>query len=145
MDDYRPSLTRLILADYTSYQAALLTGILWIIFFLDLIYQAVPAVFSYLVLGVSLVSVSILLIRYRRLLTMFAADIEAPGVIQEVATFRGRVRINFEFTYRGGRFALEHSFLRTRLVENLKPGAQVCVLIDPDNLRGSFIKDLYLN
>ena len=143
MDRNQPSIFRMILADYTSYQAAILTAILWLIFIVDRIFPTYSVLFSFLVLVVSVASAALLLVRYRRVMALFETCLETPGVIEEVVSFRGRVSVIYEFTFRGERFAIERSFLRSKLIENLAPGKQITVLVDSDNLQQSIIKDIY--
>jgi hypothetical protein len=56
---------------------------------------------------------------------------------------RGYISINCEFTFRGERYAIERSYVRSKVIEKLAPGNQVTVLVDPDNLQQSIIRDIY--
>lgn len=143
MDRNQPSLIRIILADSTSYQAALLTIFLWIILIVDRIFPTYSVLFTYIVLVVSVATAAMLMIRYRKVISLFEICIEAPGVIEEAVRVRSHVSINCEFTYRGERFAIERSYPHSKVIDNLSPGSQVTVLVDPENLQGSIIREIY--
>ncbi|OGO32285.1 MAG: hypothetical protein A2Z16_09915 [Chloroflexi bacterium RBG_16_54_18] len=145
MDRNQPSLIRTILADTNSYQAAILTVFLWVILIVDRIFPTYSVLFTYIVLVVSIASAALLLVRYRKVMSLFEACIEAPGVIEDVAKVRGYISINCEFTFRGERFAIERSYVRSKFIERLAPGNQVTVLVDPDNLQQSIIRDIYID
>lgn len=145
MDRNQPSLIRIILADSTSYQAAILTVFLWVILVVDRIFPTYSVLFTYIVLVVSVATAAMLMVRYRKVMSLFETCIEAPGVIEEVVRVRSHISINCEFTYRGERFAIERSYPYSRIVEKYSPGRQVTVLVDPDNLQGSIIREIYID
>lgn len=143
MDRNQPTLIRIITSDSTSYQAALLTVFLWVILIVDRIFPTYSVLFTYIVLVVSVATAAMLMVRYRKVISLFEACIEAPGVIEEVVKVRSHVSINCEFTYRGERFAIERSYPRGKVIDALIPGRQVTVLVDADNLQGSIIREIY--
>lgn len=145
MDQKPPGLLRIILADSTSFQAAILTVVLWVILIVDRIFPTHSVLFTYIVLMVSIAFAALLLVRYRKVMALFEACIEAPGVIEEAVRIRTHIAINCEFTYRGERFAIERNYPRSKAVEKLVAGSQVTVLVDPDNLPQSIIREIYLD
>ena len=145
MDRNQPTLFRIILVDTTSYQATILTVFLWVILIVDRIFPTYSVLFTYIVLVASIAFAALLLVRYRKVMSLFETCIEAPGVIEEAVRVRGYISINCEFTFRGERYAIERSYVRSKVIEKLAPGNQVTVLVDPDNLQQSIIRDIYID
>ena len=146
---WRPTLAKILMMDYVAFLGvaiAVAAPALLVLAYAgvfgdqsddDLLFWIVIAV-----LGL-LVGIMIAVVRVRSLMNIFARAVEVPGTIVRVWFTKDRGRVNFTYTFRGKEYSSGKAIMRNRRTEELDAGRSVIVVVDPENPRRSFIRDLY--
>lgn len=145
MNRQRPSLFRIISNDYPSLLAVLFPVVFWI-FTAYFFYggDASAELFLLLSAGMTVVAIPVLIWRYRMVASVFEDGMETPGTIQSIHFFRGRGRVEYIYTFQGQKYASGNAVNRTKYTRDLSGGQSVTVVVDPENPKRAFIKEIYL-
>jgi hypothetical protein len=140
-----PRLTRIIQVDYLSQMAAIFILVIWAM-------QAGITVlqlegfsdFIFLALAVSIASPLVLLWRYITIRAVFSEGTSVAGIISNVSFFRDRGRISYIYTYGGQKYECGNAVSKGRFTTALSQGQAVTVVVDENNPKRAFVRELYL-
>lgn len=139
-----PSLIRTIQTDYTAFLAFLFPVIFWGLYLFFTFSSMDAAGFADISIAVTAAGLLILLWRYWLLRSVFHDGVEVPGVVSDIYFFRGRGRVSYIYTYQGQKYISGNAINKTKRTRSLVQGEQVTLVIDPNNPKRAFIRDLYL-
>jgi hypothetical protein len=90
------------------------------------------------------VAIVILAWRIRLFYSIFDGGIEAPATISNIMFFRDRGRVDYIYTIQGEKFSSGNAIHKVKQTRSLQVGEQVIVMVDRNNLKRAFIRDLYM-
>ena len=145
MQNERPSLFRVISVDYVSLLSILFPVIFWVWtaygFYTE---DDSSQFFMLLSTGISIVAIPLFFWRYRSIASIFEDGLEAAGTITGINFFRGRGRVEYAYTFQGQKYSSGNAVNRTQHTRDLKAGQKVTVLVDRNNPKRAFVKEIYL-
>lgn len=141
-----PPLWGVIKNDYTAHLAFLFPIVFWGMCIASAIFQpgAGTDVLLYLSPIVTIIAAVVLWGRYRVFARVFSDGVEVPGVVSRAGFFRGRGRIECTYTYQGQKLASGNALHETKRSRELAQGTEVKLMVDRNNPKRAFIRDLYL-
>jgi len=143
----QPSLVKIITIDYAAFMALLFPIITWGIYMVLVVLQKVKTTdFSLLAIytGITIVAVGVMGWRIQVFNSVFNDDIEVPAIISNVFFFRDRGRIDYVYTYQGQKYASGNTVHKVKQTRSLLVGEQVIVMLDRNNPKRAYIRNLYL-
>jgi hypothetical protein len=143
----QPSLVKIITIDYAAFMALLFPIITWGIYMVLVVLQKVKTTdFSLLAIytGITIVAVGVMGWRIQVFNSVFNDDIEVPATISNVFFFRDRGRIDYVYTYQGQKYASGNTVHKVKQTRSLLVGEQVIVMLDRNNPKRAYIRNLYL-
>ena len=142
----RPSLVKIIWIDYVALVATLFPIMAWgfYVLLLALDKQTPDTGIATTFLMITVFSLVILAWRVRMFFFLFSDGIEASATISNVFFFRDRGRVDFVFTYQGQKYGSGNAIHKVKQTKNLKVGDRIVVLIDRNNPKRAYIRDLFL-
>ena len=145
MPNQKPSLFRVISVDYLSLLSVLFPIVFWI-YSAYCFYSGDDSlqIFVLLSTAISIVAIPLLFWRYRVISSVFDDGIEVQGTLTGVRFFRGRGRVDYAYSFQGQKFASGNSVNRTRYTKELRDGQQVTILMDRNDPKRAFVKEIYL-
>jgi len=145
MQNQSPSLFRIISTDYPSLLSVLFpvvfAGFTVYFFFVG---NDSLRLFTFLSVAVTVVGIPLLIQRYRMISSVFADGIETQGVVTSIGFFRGRGRVEYSYTVQGEKQTSGNAINRNSRTKNLKVGQKVKVLVDRNNPKRAFVREIYL-
>ena len=154
----RPSIVRIVQSDYLS-MLGVLIPIVSLIMYAAIVFNGyLPALrghdpingahgalfFFYLsILGV-VVGLPLAFWRIRTVQILFSKSMEVNGQITNIAFIRDRGRVDYSYIYQSKNYTGGIAIMKTSQTQKLRVGNQVVILVDPDNPKGSLIRDLYV-
>lgn len=145
MQNQSPSLFRIIFTDYSSYLSVLFPlvfGIFTVYFFNT--ENTSSQLFLLITVIVTVIGVPTLIQRYRTIASVFANGTEAKGVITHIGFLRGRGRVEYSYHARGEKHTSSNAINRNGRTRNLRIGQNVQVMVDLDDPKRAFIREIYL-
>ncbi len=144
IEENRPSLFRIIQTDYVAFLMAILPLVLWGFFAFDY-FRGVKATsnFLLLLLGLTLIAVVTLLWKIIAIFTVYNRGQETMATINDVSFFRGRGRITYVYNLWDEKYTSRNFVMKNSRTKDYAVGDQVVVLVDSDNPKKAYIKDLY--
>jgi hypothetical protein len=145
MQSRTPSLFRVISTDYPSFLSVLFPivfGGFSIYFFFagnDALRLFLP-----LAIVVTAIGVPLLIQRYRTISSVFEDGTEAKGVVTALSFFRGRGRVQYSYTVQGEKQTSDNAINKNGRTRKLRVGQKVTVLVDHNNPKRAFIREIYL-
>lgn len=145
MEEQKASIFSIIWTDYVSFLAALFPIIFWVFyFFFPLIDgKSLPASFLYIMVGISLLGITLLVWRTRLIMSTFADGISVDGNIIQVSFFRDRGRVTYIYEFQGERYQSSNAVMKTKRSKALAQGQATKIIVSRDNPKLAFIRDLY--
>lgn len=145
MQNQSPSLFRVISTDYPSYLSVLFPVVFvgFTIYFFAVGNDAVQ-LFLFLAIGVTVIGIPILVQRYRTITSVFESGQQINGVITSIGFFRGRGNVGYSYTFQGEKLTSSNAINRNSRTRNLRVGQTVKILVDPDNPKQAFIREIYM-
>lgn len=145
IDENRPSLFWVIRTDYLSNLAFLFPLVMWGIVAFGY-FQGDPVSQNYFltVVGFTVAGVLLLSWRYLTILRVFTDGQSAAATIDGVGFFRGRGQINYVYTFQGEKYLGRNIVSRNGRTKRLEPGDKVTVLVDSNNPKRAYIRELYI-
>jgi hypothetical protein len=143
----QPSLVKIITIDYAAFVALLFPIITWGIYIVLVVLQKVKTTdFSLLAIyaGITIVAVGVMGWRIQVFNSVFNDDIEVPAIISNVFFFRDRGRIDYVYTHQGQKYASGNAVHKVKQTRSLLVGEQVIVMVDRNNPKRAYIRNLYL-
>ncbi len=148
-----PSLKRIIWTDYPSFYALVLSVVLWIVYAAwtpdwrgsgSMIRPDMAPFFLYANIGVTLVSLAIIIRRILILRRVFRDGAQVRGRISSVVMRRDKGRVEYAYFYEQKEYVTGVDIHRNRQTLALKAGERVTLLVDPIKPARAFIRDLYV-
>lgn len=145
MQSQRPSFFRVISTDYASFLSVLFPivfGGFSIYFFFagnDALRLFLP-----LAMIVTVIGVPVLVRRYQTISSVFEDGTEAKGIVTGLNFFRGRGRVQYSYTFQGEKQTSDNAINKNGRTRKLRVGQNVTVLVDRNNPKQAFIRDIYL-
>jgi len=146
MQSQSPSLFRVISTDYPSFLSVLFPvvfGGFTAYFFLT--GNDASQLFLLLAIGVTVIGVPFLFQRYRTISSVFKDGMESKGVVTSIGFFRGRGRVVYSYTFQGEKQSSGNAINKNSRTRNLKVGQAVTVLVDRNDPKRAFIREIYLS
>lgn len=76
---------------------------------------------------------------------VFERGVESIGVITSVRFYKDRGRVEFAYSVQEQRYESGNALNRTARTRELQEGHRVRLIVDPQNPRRAFLRDLYLD
>lgn len=142
----QPSRIKIITIDYAAFLSALFPPISWGFYLIlrlmgEPMAQApfLPAIFGVItVLGIGVLAWRIQLIN-----TVFTDGIEASATISRISFFRDRGRVDYYYLYQNQKYSSGAAVMKVKRTRDLNIGDQVIVVVDRNQPKRAFIRDLY--
>jgi hypothetical protein len=142
----QPSAIKIITIDYIAFLAFLLPVIFWVVYAAMLVLRNVALrdpVFPATIAIISVIAIGVVGWRIRLIGSIFNDGIEVPATIASISFFRDRGRIDYTYSHMGQKYLSGNAIHKVKRTEALTVGQQVIVMIDRNNPKRAFIRDLY--
>lgn len=143
----QPSLLKIITIDYIAFLGWLFPVVMWGIYIALIVLGNIkandftlPIIFAV----ISVVALAILMWRIQVFNTVFSDGIETTATINNVSFFRDRGRVDYVYTYQGQKYVSGNAIHKVKQTLALKAGEQVVLMVDRNNPKRAFIRDLYV-
>ena len=143
----QPSLLKIVTIDYIAFLGWLFPIVMWgiyvVLIFLGNVKTndfTLPIIFAV----ISVVALAILMWRIQVFNTVFSDGIESTATINNVSFFRDRGRVDYVYTYQGQKYVSGNAIHKVKQTLALKAGEQVVLMVDRNNPKRAFIRDLYM-
>ncbi len=143
----QPSLLKIITIDYIAFLGWLFPVVMWGMYVVLIVLGNVktndftlPVIFAV----ITVVALSILIWRIQVFNTIFSDGIETTATINNVSFFRDRGRVDYVYTHQGQKYASGNPIHKVKQTLALKVGEQVVLMVDRNNPKRAFIRDLYM-
>jgi uncharacterized protein DUF3592 len=145
MQPQRPSLFRVISTDYPSFLSVLFP-IVFGGFSIYFFFAGNDALRYFLPLAIvaTVIGVPVLVRRYQTIASVFEDGTEAKGTVTSLSFFRGRGRVQYSYTFQGEKQSSDNAINKNGRTRKLRVGQKVTVLVDRNNPKQAFIRDIYL-
>ena len=143
----QPSLLKIITIDYIAFLGWLFPVVMWGMYVVLIVLGNVkindltlPVTFAV----ITVVALAILIWRIQVFNTVFSDGIESIATINNVSFFRDRGRVDYVYTYQGQKYVSGNAIHKVKQTLALKVGGQVVLMVDRNNPKRAFIRDLYM-
>jgi hypothetical protein len=143
----QPSLIKILTIDYFAFMACLIPIVIWGFYFVFMNMQKVdpgdytlPLIFG----AATLIALAVIAWRVREILSIFDDGLEAQAVIGNVFFFRDRGRVDYSYTFQGQNYIGGNALHKVKQTQALAAGQHVTVMVDRNNPKNAYIRDLYL-
>ena len=143
----QPSLLKIITIDYIAFLGWLFPVVMWGIYIALIVLGNIkandftlPIIFAV----ISVVALAILMWRIQVFNTVFSDGIETTATINNVSFFRDRGRVDYVHTYQGQKYVSGNAIHKVKQTLALKVGEQVVLMVDRNNPKRAFIRNLYV-
>jgi hypothetical protein len=142
----RPSIPIILLTDYPAFVAFLFPLVAAaVLVFIRLSEDGPIAPWLLVVAGAGLViGLAVVIWRIRLIHGIFEYGEQTPAVVNAVSFFRDRGHLGYIYTYRGQKYQGSAAVMKTWRTKAYQSGQEVAVMVDRDNPKRAFIRDLYL-
>ena len=142
----QPSLVKIATIDYAALLGWLSPVVIWGMYVVFIILGNVktndftlPIIFAV----ITVIALAFLVWRIQIFNTVFSDGIETTATINNISFFRDRGRVEYVYTHQGQRYASGNAIMKVKQTQALKVGEQVVLMIDGNNPKRAFIRDLY--
>lgn len=143
----QPSLLKIITIDYVAFLGWLFPAILWGMYIGLIILGNVkmndivlPIIFA----TITVIALAVLVWRIQIFNTVFSDGIETIATISNVSFFRDRGRVDYVYTYQGQKHVSGNAIHKVKETIALNIGEQVVLVVDRNNPKRAFIRNLYM-
>ena len=143
----QPSLLKIITIDYIAFLGWLFPVVMWGMYVVLIVLGNVkindltlPVTFAV----ITVVALAILIWRIQVFNTIFSDGIETTATINNVSFFRDRGRVDYVYTYQGQKYVSGNAIHKVKQTLALKAGEQVVLMVDRNNPKRAFIRNLYV-
>jgi hypothetical protein len=105
--------------------------------------EGIESIWLYMTIGVCAVGPLLSLWRYSLISGILGSGIEVEGHVTRVSFFRGRGRVYYLYTFQGERYESSNAIQQNKYTRSLEIGLPVKVMVDRENPKKAFIKQLY--
>ena len=142
----RPAVFKIMIIDYVALLAVMFPIMFWIVYLLLLALkgnQATHLTYPTIASVVTIVSILVLIWRIRLFFTIFGDGLETSATISNVSFYRDRGRVDYIYTHQGQKYASGNMVHKVKQTQMIKVGDKVIVMVDRNNPKRAFIRDLY--
>ena len=141
----RPSLLRIAFTDYAAFLAFMLPIGLWGTLLLHAVLgqKGDPSIGILLIIPLTFLAWPYAIWRSRDIQTAIEHGVECPAILSNVSFFRDRGRVDYIYTYQGQKYSSGSAVMKNGRTQALSVGQQIVVVVDPNNPKRAFIRDLY--
>lgn len=143
----QPSLLKIVTIDYAALLGWLFPVVMWGIYIVLIVLDNVktndftlPIIFA----AITVVALAVLVWRIQVFNTVFSDGVETTATINNVSFFRDRGRVDYVYTHQGQKYASGNAIHKVKQTLALKVGEQVVLMVDRNNPKRAFIRDLYM-
>jgi hypothetical protein len=146
MDSKKPSIKRIFWTDYLTAVSAIAILMFVGLFLFDRFIQPVALTqeLPFIVGAACIAGIALIVWRIRRITSAFEFGWEVEGDIASVAFFRDRGSVTYIYTVQGERYKASNAVMRHRVTRGLQQGQKVIIMVNKDNPKIAFIRDIYL-
>jgi hypothetical protein len=145
MDNKKPSIERILWTDYLASVSVISILAIWgfFLFFKFIKPAQLSEPLFYASIAVTLVGSAVLIWRVRLITSAFAEGVEVEGDVVNVSFFRDRGSATYIYAVNGERYKSSNAIMRHRITAQLRQGQKVTIVVNKDNPKTAFIRDLY--
>lgn len=143
----QPSLLKIATIDYAALLGWLFPVAMWGMYIVLIVLGNVktndftlPTIFAV----ITVVALAVLIWRIQIFNSVFSDGIETTATINNVSFFRDRGRVEYVYTHQGQKYASGNAIHKVKQTLALKVGEQVVLVVDRNNPKRAFIRDLYM-
>lgn len=141
----RPSILRIIDSDYAAALALLMPFLFWLLFgMLSVLRLFDLQILRYLVIGLTAGSLMLLAWRCWLIRRIFTEGVETLGEIRQVWFYRERGQLAVTFIWEKRPVQINSMIPKNDYTKTLQEGQQVPLMVDRDQPKRAFLRDLYL-
>ena len=145
MEPKSPAFGRIIWTDYTTCLAAIFILFSAAALLYDQFVQSLS--FSkelpYITAAICVVGIPVITWRLRPIASAFEYGWEVEGDVLDISFFRDRGRVSYIYTVQGERFQTSNAIMKNRTTRSLQSGQKVKIVVNRDNPKIAFIRDIY--
>lgn len=142
MEKSQPVLFRILINDYLCFLSAITPIFIWFAYFMNR--SGLDDFMLYISISVTSVAIPLLIWRIIYFFKLFKTGEETAAVIIGVLFFRGRGRVDYNYSYKGTDYTAGHAIMKNRRTIQLAPGQQIDILVNPDNPTKAVIQNLFI-
>ena len=143
----QPSLLKIVTIDYVAFLGWLFPVVMWGMYVVFIVLGNVKTndfTLPIILAVITVVALAILIWRIQVFNTIFSDGIETIATINNVSFFRDRGRVDYVYTHQGQKYASGNPIQKVKQTLALKVGEQVVLMVDRNNPKRAFIRDLYM-
>lgn len=146
MDDKKLSIARVFFTDYITSLSAIALVITAGFFVYDrfIMPTALTQEMPFILAFIGVIGMAAIVWRIRLISSAFEYGWEVEGDIVEVSFFRDRGRVAYIYTIQGERYQSSNAVMQHRLTKALHRGQKVIIMVNKDNPKIAFIRDIYI-
>lgn len=145
MLNQKPSLFRVVSVDYSSLLSVMFPAVFWFASgYFHFTGDDSLELFVIIAIASSVIGIPFLIWRYWTISSVFDDGMEVQGIILGVGFFRGRGRVDYTYTFQGQKYQSSNSINRSKYTRNLRDGQTATLLVNRENPKQAFIKEIYL-
>jgi uncharacterized protein DUF3592 len=145
MEPKSPAFGRIIWTDYTTCLATIFILFSGAALLYDQFVQSLS--FSkelpYITAAICVVGIPVITWRLRLIASAFEYGWEVEGDVLDISFFRDRGRVSYIYTVQGERFQSSNAIMKNRITRSLQSGQKVKIVVNRDNPKIAFIRDIY--
>lgn len=148
MEKESPGIGRIVLVDYPALVSLLAPLVTAAVYVGNLAFDFMPdrtTFFFWLAIAAILAGLPALVWRITLIRSVFERGVESIGVITSVRFFKDRGRAEFTYRFQEQRCQSGNALNRTGRTRALQEDQRVRLIVDPQNPRRAFLRDLYLD
>jgi hypothetical protein len=154
----KPSIIRIIQSDYLAL-IGVLVPLVSLIMYISVAYfgyfpgfrgrdpiqgtEGAPVFFYLFIIGLVL-GLPLAFWRIRAIQQLFSKGMEVIGQITNISFYRDRGRVEYSYSHAGQAYSGGNAIMKTRKTQQLRPGNQIVLLVNPDEPKRALIRDLYV-
>jgi len=143
----KPSLQKIIAVDYSAFLGYLFPVLMWGIYIVIIalgIVKTNDPTLPILFATITFIALFILIWRIQIFKAVFNSGIETTAIINHISFFRDGGRVGYVYTYQGQEYTSSNAIQKGEETLALKLGEQVILVVDRNNPKRAFIRDLYM-
>jgi hypothetical protein len=142
----KPSLSAILWNDWPALASWIGAAVAWLLYCGHLVLGRASddSLYRWLAMSASVVLFAVLAWRVRRVYALFARGIEVPGRITEIAIFRDRGRLEFNYRIEGQASVSWAPIHKTSRVLGFSEGQAIRVLVHAADPSRAIVKELYI-
>jgi len=143
----KPSLQKIIAVDYSAFLGYLFPVLMWGIYIVIIalgIVKTNDPTLPILFATITFIALFILIWRIQIFKAVFNSGIETTAIINHISFFRDGGRVGYVYTYQGQEYTNSNAIQKDEQTLALKLGEQMILMVDRNNPKRAFIRDLYI-